>query len=47
MYEVGVLLKSGSDVWSELGVKASGWGEREGELGSEDGSCIEENTEPF
>ena len=47
MYEVGVLLKSGSDVWSESGVKASGWEGRAGEVGSEDVSCIEENTGPF
>lgn len=46
MYEVGVLLYSGSEVWSEPGVKASGWG-MEGEAGREDVSCIEENTGPF
>ena len=41
MYEVGVLLNSGSDVW-----KASGWDGREGEAGR-DVSCIEENARPF
>ena len=34
-------------MWSELGLNASGWEAREGEAGSENVSCIEENTGPF
>ena len=40
MYEDGVLLNSGSDVWREPGLKASGWVAREGDVGSENVSCI-------
>ena len=47
MYEVGLLLNPGSGVWSEPGLKASGWEGRAGEAGREDVSCIEENTGPF
>lgn len=44
MYEVEVLLNSGSDVWSDPGLNASGWETREGEVGSENVSGVEENT---
>lgn len=47
MYAVGVLLNSGSDVWSEPGLNTSGWEGREGEVGTENVSCIEENAGPF
>jgi hypothetical protein len=48
VYEDGVLLNSGSGEWSMPGLNASGWWEaREGEAGSENVSCIEENTGPF
>lgn len=47
MYEVEVLLNSGSGVWIEPGLKASGWETREGDVGSENASCVEENTWPF
>jgi hypothetical protein len=43
VYEVEVLLDSGSDVLRERGLNASGWETREGEEGSEK-SCAEERA---
>jgi len=47
VYEAGALLDSGSYVLSASGWNASGWETRTGEVGTENASCVEENTWSF